>query len=474
MHLTRKAWVYWMGVTVLLVALLSVLVTFVARHSDAAAIRELSARTPTELIRHAEQRLNNYPTLEALASPALAKLRAVEERTAPGTQLPDLGKGQRIEKSGAASDNAVSATRTIRDINELQLALANAKAGDVLELAPGTYPVARALRTSAGGSSRQPIVLRARQAGTVLLEVSTVEGFVVRHPHWMFENLNWRGVCVDHSHCEHAFHVVGPARGTIIRNNRLEDFNAHIKVNGEGGQWPDEGLLQNSTLTNTMPRQTENPVTPFDLVAASGWQVLDNLVENFIRANENPTYGIFMKGAGHGGLIARNLVICSRNKEAAPGIRVGISLGGGGTGAPFCRDGACAFEHSNGTVANNVVAHCNDFGIDVAHSINNTIAFNTLINTEGIDLRRPPSSAVVFGNLTDGRIRQRDGTALQSDDNLIQSRLDRLLAEPDRLDLRWLEIPQQVRSRPAVPTDFCGSARGRLTPVGATTNLPCR
>jgi hypothetical protein len=429
-------------------------------------------------------------TVSAMAAIfALALVRAVDEGGAPAWALPDLGKGQRpagltparYDVSGrplaaaplATPSDPASATRTVHDIDDLRQALASAKAGDVVELAPGTYPVTRALQTAAGGTPDRPIVVRARQAGAVLFEVSAVQGFVVRHPYWVFENLNWRGVCADHSRCEHAYHVVGPARGTIIRNNRLEDFNAQVKVNGEDGQWPDAGLLQYSSLTNQKPRQTENPVTPFDLVAAHDWQVLDNLVENFVRANAHPTYGIFMKGASQVGSIARNLVICSRSTAPVPGVRVGISLGGGGTGAAFCRDGVCAFEHDGGTVANNVVAHCNDFGIDVAHATHNTIAFNTLVNTEGIDLRRPPSSALVFGNLTDGRLRQRDGAVLQADDNLTPSRLDTLLIAPDRLDLRWRGTPAQVSTRPAVPTDFCGWPRGASSPVGATSRLPC-
>ena len=40
----------------------------------------------------------------------------------------------------------------------------------------------------------------------------------------------------------------------------MEDFNAHIKVNGEGGQWPDNGLVQYNTLTNSHPRTTVKTV----------------------------------------------------------------------------------------------------------------------------------------------------------------------------------------------------------------------
>lgn len=284
-------------------------------------------------------------------------------------------------------------------IDDLRQAHAGAKAGDILELTPGTYPVTRSLQTAADGTPRRHIVVRARQAGTRLFEASAIEGFVVRHPYWVFENLNWRGVCADHSRCEHAYHVVGAARGTTLRNNRLEDFNAHVKVNGEGGQWPDAGLLQFSTLTNRAPRQTENPTTPFNLMAAHDWQVPDNLVENFVRTNVHPTYGVFMKGASQRGSIARNLVICSRSTTPLPGQRV--------------------------------------------------------------------------GNLTDSHLRQLDDTVLQAEDKLTPEHLDTLLAAPDRLDLRWQDRPTQVRTRPAVPTDFCGQPRGLSSPVGATGSPPC-
>ena len=84
------------------------------------------------------------------------------------------------------------------------------------------------------------------------------------------------GICEDHSGCEHAFHIVGGADHVILRNNLLMDFNAHIKVNPEGKD-PDYGLLEYNTITETRPRSTGNPVTPIDMVAASGWRIAANL-----------------------------------------------------------------------------------------------------------------------------------------------------------------------------------------------------
>ena len=271
----------------------------------------------------------------------------------------------------------------------------------------------RSIRLNNGGTSSQPVTVRAAQPGTVVIESSAAEGFVVQSPYWVFENLIIRGICPVHSNCEHAFHVVGKAKGTVIRNNRIEDFNAHIKVNGLRPQWPDYGLIQFNTLTNSTRRLTAHPVTPIDIVAADQWKVLDNHIHDFVKGDGNQiSYGVFMKGAGRGGLIARNLVICTTQNVSQPGLRVGVSLGGGGTDKGSCRDAKCITEHSHGTISGNVIAHCNDFGIYINQANQSRIEHNKLINTYGIDIRYPTSSAILLDNQHDGMIRARDGASL--------------------------------------------------------------
>ncbi len=41
--------------------------------------------------------------------------------------------------------------------------------------------------------------------------------------------------------------------------------NAHFKVNGSGGAYPDFGVIEGNTLRNGSVRDTGNPVTPVDL-----------------------------------------------------------------------------------------------------------------------------------------------------------------------------------------------------------------
>jgi hypothetical protein len=320
-----------------------------------------------------------------------------------------------------------------------------------------------------------PITLRAASPGAVTLEVRRVEGAVVAHPYWIFENLGWQGLCRSDDDCEHALHIVGEARATVVRNNHIVDFSAHLKINGQEGRWPDDGLLQFSTLHNTRPRRGSAPVTLVDLVAASGWQVLDNRVENFVKDGSNGvSYGMFMKGGGRGGRMERNVVVCTPAAVTQPGLRLGISIGGGGTGKESCRDRRCDTEHEGAVVANNVVAHCNDAGIDVNKGRAAVVLHNTLVNTQGILVRNPPADARVANNLLDGRVRARHGTTVVEDAQGSRfGNLGRWLADADALDLRWRKVPEPVATTTAVPLDFCGRRRAALSEPGAGAAAAC-
>jgi hypothetical protein len=402
----------------------------------------------------------------ALAAAALAWCWRGDPPREPPAVLPDLGKGQRV---GAAAPGGV-VPQAVADVAELEQALARAGPSDVIEVAAGRYRLMRTLRPAHAGTAAAPITLRARVAGSVVFEVEAVQAVLVAQPHWRFENLDWRGTCASHDHCEHAFHVVGAAIGTAIVNNRMSDFNAHVKINGEGGLWPDDGLLRANTLFNTRPRATANPVVPIDLVAASGWQILDNHIRDSQRAagngaSGNASYGLFMKGGGSGGRIERNLVICSSRDIAAPGQRVGISVGNGGTAPASCRGGRCDGEHTGALVANNVVAHCNDAGIDIAHARSAEVLHNTLVNTLGVLVRNAPADARVERNVFEGRLTARAATSATAVDNIVlpPTRARAL----DRLDLHGHEPPAALPAHPRVPLDFQGRRRGRTTAPGA-------
>ena len=454
------------------------------------ARQALADRSPVEMIGHAMRRLEGHPKLERVLHPPLLALRGYFVRE-PAGALRDLGKGvrprglapQRYDEGGVPLSASIAGpgqrraapSRVLASADDIVAAVDAARAGDVLEIAPGRHALPKTLYTRRGGRADAPITLRAAVAGTVMLEVRSDEGLVVAHPYWIFENLAWRGLCRADDECEHALHIVGAARSTVVRNNHFADFSAHLKINGHSEQWPDDGLLQFSTLANTRPRSGSRPVALVDLVGASGWQLLDNHVEVFVKdGGDGVSYGMFMKGGGERGRIERNVMVCTPKAVAQPGLRVGISIGDGGTGAPYCRDKRCDTEHAAALVANNVIAHCNDAGIDIAKGRAARVLHNTLVNTQGVLLRNPPADARVSFNLLDSAVRARSGTRLTDEqDNRRSSSLARWLADPDALDLRWREAPEPVATAPEVPLDFCGRRRAALSEPGAGAAAAC-
>jgi len=393
--------------------------------------------------------------------------------TAPH-DLPPLVAGAQDSPVGAG---AVGNPRHVATVEELRAAVASAQAGDIITLAPGTYTVRRkGLDARNPGSAAEPIVVRAEQPGSVMLEMEVVEGVLVAGPWWRFENLGMRGICRRHGVCEHAFHVVGGAHHFTALNNTLVDFNAHFKINGGRGEFPDHGRIEGNTLRNASARQTNNPVTPIDLVAASDWLIRGNLIADFVKGGgDGISYGAFAKGAGARTVFERNVVLCEQKLQAERGLRIGLSLGGGGTGKPYCRDGRCITEQEEGVIRNNLIASCSDVGIYVNSGARSRIVHNTLLDTAGIDVRFAESSADIEGNLIDGGIRSRNGGQVRADDNLatpvgllylgMHPQRGRFIA-PANFDLRWNgEAPRRAVAGP-VP-DLCGAGRPAQAAYGA-------
>lgn len=473
-------------VSLVLAAVITTGAWILTRNTPASRIvAELRERTPGELLRYAQLRLSGHPTLEAIFLPPLSWARdRIERKIAdlpPATLLQgahpeDLPQQQQYAQqygtlgepleSAPGSITPATATVLVNNEGDLLKALAGAVAGDVIEILPGHYTLRNNVWLNRAGTPRQPITVRAAKLGEVLIEFEAVEGFVLTQPFWLFENLHIRGACKIQGDCDHAFHIVGNAHSTVLRNNVIQDFNAHIKINGHNGRFPDNGLIQHNHLFNTAPRTTYKPVVLIDLVAASGWHVSDNLIADFITPSDrNPSYGIYMKGGGRDGRIERNLVVCQLRMQHLAGLRVGISLGGGLTGKPFRRDPVRDSEHDNGLIANNIVAHCNDFGIDVHASRSASVVHNTLINTYGISVRGTGAFARIANNMVEGSISARKNGTLETSQNLLHS-LNNYFRDPDRFDFTWIATPKQMPP-PSLQQDFCGTQRQTIDAPGA-------
>jgi hypothetical protein len=429
---------------------------------------------PRLLGQYIERRASGHANwIEAVGHNVNRVMQALDRGdTLPHPTLPAWAGARAAPASSSTSQRAAVALP-----EDLRAALAAAKPGDVIVIGPGTYRFSgAALETPRGGTEAAPITVRAETLGTVTLEFDMLAGFVVTAPFWRFENLVVRGVCEKHESCEHAFHITGPAHHVVVQNNRISDFNAHLKINGHDGRFPDHGRIVSNTLVNDSPRETETPVTPIDLVAASNWTIEGNLIVDFVKAAGNLTsYGAFAKGAGGNNRFVRNVVICERRLRGVPGRRIGLSFGGGGSDPAFCRDRKCIIEHEDGLMADNLITSCSDEGIYVRNSPRSHLVHNTLLDTAGISIRYPESSAEVRANLVDGPIRHRDGALLDEQENMSTPLwalylgwhpVRRLFIDPEAPDLRFKSPPDRLPvAEPA--RDLCGQPRPSLASVGA-------
>jgi hypothetical protein len=373
--------------------------------------------------------------------------------------------------------------RLVATSEEAWRAITNAAAGDVITLLPGDYVLRQTVYARGPGRASAPVAVRAARPGTVRIAVSAREGFSVSAPYWRFENLDLQGTCTSHSHCEHAFHVVGDGHHFLARNNTIRNFNAHFKINGANGTFPDHGVIESNTLNNSAPRQTPFPVTPIDLVGASDWTIRANLIHDFIKAEgDRVSYGAFAKGGAERTVFERNVVLCEAVLAGQPGQRVGLSFGGGATGKAYCRDRRCITEHEGGIMRANLVAGCSDVGIYLNSAAGASIVDNTLLDTAGIQARFPTSSATLEGNLIDGPLREDEGGVLRPGDNLSTDikwmYLGRhpqrtLFADPAQLALGWragtVMRPEQERGAPGsgAGSDLCNPTGGPRRAYGA-------
>jgi hypothetical protein len=470
-------------VTVRRLALRGLLAAGVAAVLLAVALPAIVAHmgvAPRTLAPYIEKRTSGHNPFIVGSGRRVAAILTTLDRGPAGVAPPRLALNVGAQPRAAGQDGRGIQVATS---DALRAALKEAAPGDVITLAPGTYRFqGKGIGIARAGRADARIVVRAAQPGTVHIELETLEGFVVDAPYWRFENLDIRGVCPADDDCEHAFHVIGGGHHFESVNNTIRDFNAHIKINGHDGRYPDDGLIDHTTLAATHVRATTKPVTPIDLVTASGWTVRANVITDFVKRDGNEvSYGAFAKGGGKNNVFERNVVWCEQTLRGQPGQRIGLSLGGGGTGREFCRDGRCITEQDGGVVRANLIVGCSDVGIYLNGAAASKVVDNTLVDTSGIDVRYPTSSAVVDGNLVDGPIRARDGGIVHLGDNratplwraYVGSHPVRsLFRAPETGDFSWhgdppLRAGAESEGRPADARDLCGKPRAAAAVYGA-------
>ncbi len=351
------------------------------------------------------QPLSDSESLPGFSAQDAALARTIEARL--------LGASRRIEVNSA---------------DALRQAMQNAKAGDAIILQPGRYEISKRLESRNDGTELEPILLLTRHPGEVILAIKSQEGLYLTHRHWLVQNLIFEGNCSRDQDCEHAIHLYGDADFVRIKNNQFIDFNAAIKSNGnyqsQPYRFPDDVTVSQNDFFNRRVRETTTPASPIDVVGGDDWKVLENFIADFARPvwhKPSVVYGAFFKGGGNHAVIRGNLINCAWKLplQNTLDVRIGLSLGDGGTEASFCQVKDCQYEHNGGVISENIILNCaNDVSIYLNKAQNTQILNNIMLNSLGIDARFPASSAVISGNQLQGRIENRDGAFVQARDNV--------------------------------------------------------
>lgn len=392
----------------------------------------------------------------------------------PRGRRPSRALGGLSILAGFCGMPAGAAIVPVDDVPGLRAAIQAAAPGDEIVLAAGTYEVVGNLAASTPGLPSAPIIVRAATPRSVLVRFSNpgshAEGFRLLAPWWRIEGLDIEGACASDDECEHAFHLAGDADHAVIRDNHVRDFNAQVKSNGQpqaagGNAYPDDVLIERNVFHDTRARATARPVTKIDVVGGRRWIVRGNLIHDFQKGGgDTVSYAAFLKGNSRDGLFEQNLVRCSWHTSG--GVRLGLSLGGGGSGPDsICEDGTCTPEHQDGVLRNNIVMDCNDVGIYLNEAARTQVQHNTLYATTGIDVRFEASTADLRNNLLGGAIRDRDGGSHTSAGDLAgisPAQFAQWFVDPAEADFHLLQgdaFVDQGVAAPLVVDDYCGVAR---------------
>ena len=334
----------------------------------------------------------------------------------------------------------------VTDPAKLVQTVYDAKEGDTIVLADGTYDLAgktlqvRAKRVTLRGKSgdRSKVIIDsgyAMGAGDSILV--TASDTTVAH------------LTVKRAY-NHPLHVT-PA-GADIRNTRIYDVyvldpgEQGIKINSDGsGHYTDEGVVSCSRIELTAagrPSVRNNCYTGgIDIHRARGWRVSDNEIIGFWCATGLSEHGVHIWTGSRDSIVERNSI-----RECARGI--GLGLGDATDGRTYSDmpcGGATMVGHYGGVVRNNFIfasraAVSFDSGIGLEQVCGAKVLHNTVFSTyaplsSSIEWRFGKTNVEITNNLTSHALKDRGAGAVATSAGNLPTAMATMFVDPGKGDL---------------------------------------
>lgn len=380
----------------------------------------------------------------------------------------------------AFSHAAYAKTWDVKTVDELKTAFSQAQAGDEIELADGEYLLTAALRTATAGKKGAPIVIKSKRRNKAKLSFSSQEGLVINHEWWEVDGL-WISGCLNG--CAAGVHVKPGAHNFLLTRSTLTDWSQHVKgsrTKDTDGAVNDAKIINNE-FYNTMLRDQNGGSTPIDIVGGRRWYIARNYVHDY-GGDPNGDYGIFLKGVTYDGMIEQNLVVGSTSPAFAKGAIVGISFGGGGTGAQFVPNGDISCEDYNSVARNNIILNTTDAGLHTKRACGSKF-YHNMVYKAGIGLQIQIDGAkdpvLIQHNLLGGRITGKNNrTEIDNWVQVTDQDFAKVFTDPAKYDFSLkpaaADLLFKVDTLNAVSNDYCDVNRANKTSYGAIATMDAR
>ncbi len=377
-------------------------------------------------------------------------------------------------------------TITVTTVSELESAVNNATAGDVILVADGVYNLDGiylridtpdvTLRSASG--HQDAVVLDGNYITTEIIQI-------------IASNVTIADLTLREAY-DHPIHIMstadGDVTGTLIYNVHVIDPGQQaIKINpyaSDAQHFPDDGVIACSHIELTDAGRAhirDNCYTGgVDAHQALGWVIRDNLIEGFWCTSGLSEHGVHFWRGSRDTLVERNLL-----RNNARGVGFGLSTSG--TGRAYddnpCPGASGYVDHYGGVIRNNFIfANDNDlfaseYGFDSgiglwnacgARALHNTVA-STQAPFSSIEWRFDNTEVDIINNLVTHNLRDRGGTATLSGN--LQNQPLSAFVDGAGGDLHLSAGASAAIDQVSAPADVSDDFDGEARPLGAASDV---